>query len=70
MAVAALLIWLEDRGPVFYSSAAQWLAGASIHRAEAAHYDGTTNAGHAEWTQVGDQRITAVEVNSAPFAPR
>ena len=39
--VAAVLIWLDDRGPIFYS-AAQRLAGKAIQRLQVAHHVGPT----------------------------
>lgn len=58
--LAALLIWLEDRGPVFYmQQRSGWLGRPfTLFKLRTMHVQ-PTNA-PALWTQLGDQRITRV----------
>ena len=60
MAVAALLIWLEDRGPVFYAQQRSGWLGRPFTVLKLRTMTVQPADAPAEWTQVGDQRITAV----------
>ena len=60
MAVAALLIWLEDRGPVFYAQQRSGWLGRPFTVLKLRTMKVQPADAPAEWTQVGDQRITAV----------
>ena len=60
MAVAALLIWLEDRGPVFYAQQRSGWLGRPFTVLKLRTMSVQPVDAPAEWTQVGDQRITAV----------
>ena len=60
VAFAAFLIWLEDRGPIFYSqSRSGWLGRPFIVRKLRTMSVQPEDA-PAVWTQVSDQRITSV----------
>ena len=60
MAVSALLIWLEDRGPVFYAQQRSGWLGRPFTVLKLRTMTVQPADAPAEWTQVGDQRITAV----------
>jgi lipopolysaccharide/colanic/teichoic acid biosynthesis glycosyltransferase len=60
MAVAALLIWLEDRGPVFYAQQRSGWLGRPFTVLKLRTMTVQPADAPAEWTQVGDQRITVV----------
>ena len=60
MAVAALLIWLEDRGPVFYAQQRSGWLGRPFTVMKLRTMSVQPANAPAEWTKVGDQRITAV----------
>ena len=60
IAVAALLIWLEDRGPIFYSQQRSGWLGRPFTVLKLRTMSVQPADAPAEWTQVGDQRITAI----------
>ena len=60
MVVAALLIWLEDRGPIFYSQHRSGWLGRPFKVLKLRTMSVQPDDAPAEWTKVGDQRITAV----------
>ena len=60
MAVAALLIWFEDRGPVFYAQQRSGWLGRPFTVMKLRTMSVQPPDAPAEWTQVGDQRITAI----------
>ena len=60
IAVAALLIWLEDRGPIFYSQQRSGWLGRPFTLIKLRTMTVQPTDAPAEWTQVGDQRITAI----------
>ena len=60
MAVAALLIWLEDRGPVFYAQQRSGWLGRPFTVLKLRTMTVQPADAPAEWTHVGDQRITSV----------
>ena len=60
IALAALLIWLEDRGPIFYSQQRSGWLGRPFTVLKLRTMTVQPVDAPAEWTQVGDQRITAV----------
>ena len=60
MALAALLIWLGDRGPVFYAQQRSGWLGRPFTVLKLRTMTVQPDNAPAEWTQVGDQRITAV----------
>lgn len=60
MAVAALLIWLEDRGPVFYAQQRSGWLGRPFTVMKLRTMSVQPVDAPAEWTKVGDQRITGV----------
>ena len=60
MAVAALLIWLEDRGPVFYAQQRSGWLGRPFTVMKLRTMSVQPPDAPAEWTQVDDQRITAI----------
>ena len=60
IAVAALLIWLEDRGPVFYAQQRSCWLGRPFTVLKLRTMTVQPADAPAEWTQVGDQRITVV----------
>ena len=60
MAMAALLIWLEDRGPVFYAQQRSGWLGRPFTVLKLRTMMVQPSDAPAEWTQVGDQRITTV----------
>ena len=60
MALAALLIWLGDRGPVFYAQQRSGWLGRPFTVLKLRTMTVQPVNAPAEWTQVGDQRITAV----------
>ena len=60
LGLAALLIWLEDRGPIFYSQQRSGWLGRPFTVLKLRTMRQYPNAGHALWTQPGDPRITAV----------
>ena len=50
------MIWLEDRGPIFFSQKRSgWLG--RPQRSEASHHDSTASRCSGGMDQVGDQRI-------------
>ena len=60
VAVAAFLIWLEDRGPIFYSQQRSGWLGRPFTLLKLRTMTVQPEDAPAEWTKVGDQRITAV----------
>ena len=58
--VAALLIWLEDKGPVFYSQQRSGWLGRPFTVLKLRTMREQIGADPILWTQPGDQRITAV----------
>ncbi len=60
MVIAALLIWLEDRGPIFYSQQRSGWLGHSFTVFKLRTMSVQPIDAPAEWTQIGDQRITAI----------
>ena len=57
---AALLIWLEDQGPVFYSQQRSGWMGRPFTLLKLRTMREQPKAGYVLWTQPGDQRITVV----------
>ena len=57
---AALLIWLEDQGPVFYSQQRSGWLGRPFAVLKLRTMREQSKAGQTLWTQPGDERITAV----------
>ena len=57
---AALLIWLEDKGPVFYSQQRSGWLGRPFKVLKLRTMREQSKGGEALWTQPDDQRITAV----------
>ena len=57
---AALLIWLEDNGPLFYSQQRSGWMGRPFTVLKLRTMREYSNSDYALWTQPGDQRITAV----------
>ena len=60
VALAALLIWLEDQGPVFYSQQRSGWLGRPFTVLKLRTMREQPKAGQTLWTQPGDQRITSV----------
>ena len=60
IALAALLIWLEDRGPIFYSQQRSGWLGTPFNVLKLRTMSVQPDDAPAEWTQIGDQRITGV----------
>ena len=60
IAVAASLIWLEDRGPIFYSQKRSGWLGRPFTVVKLRTMTVQPVDAPAEWTQVGDHRVTAV----------
>ena len=60
MVVAALLIWLEDRGPIFFSQQRSGWLGRPFTVLKLRTMSVQPADAPAEWTQVGDQRITFI----------
>ena len=60
IAMAALLIWLEDRGPVFYSQRRSGWLGREFTVFKLRTMSVQPLDSPPEWTQPGDQRITKV----------
>ena len=60
IAVAALLIWIEDRGPIVYSQQRSGWLGRPFTVLKLRTMTVQPINAPAEWTQIGDQRITAV----------
>ena len=60
MAVAALLIWLEDRGPIFYTQQRSGWLGRPFTVLKLRTMTVQPADAPPEWTQVGDHRITPV----------
>jgi len=60
IALAALLIWLEDRGPIVYSQKRSGWLGRPFTVLKLRTMTVQPADAPAEWTQVGDQRITSV----------
>ena len=60
IAVAALLIWIEDREPIVYSQQRGGWLGRPFTVLKLRTMKVQPANAPAEWTQVGDQRITAV----------
>ena len=60
IAVAALLIWLDDRGPIFYSQQRTGWLGRPFNVYKLRTMSVQPVDAPAEWTKVGDQRITAI----------
>lgn len=60
IAAASLLIWLEDRGPVFYLQQRSGWLGRPFTVLKLRTMSVQPADAPAEWTQPGDQRITAI----------
>ena len=60
IAVAAVLIWIEDSGPIFYSQQRTGWLGRPFTVLKLRTMKVQPADAPAEWTQVGDQRITAI----------
>ena len=60
IAGAALLIWMEDRGPIFYSQQRSGWLGRPFTVLKLRTMSVQPADAPVEWTQVGDQRITAI----------
>ena len=60
VALAALFIWLEDQGPVFYSQQRSGWLGRPFTVLKLRTMREVGNPEEALWTQPGDQRITSV----------
>jgi exopolysaccharide biosynthesis polyprenyl glycosylphosphotransferase len=60
MALAALLIWLEDRGPVLYSQERSGLFGEPYRVFKLRSMGTDAEAGGLRWASLGDRRITRV----------
>ena len=60
IALAASLIWLEDRGPIFYSQQRSGWLGRPFTVLKLRTMSVQPCDAPAEWTQVGDQRITTI----------
>ena len=60
--VAALLIWIEDRGPVFYAQQRSDGLEGHLLFINCAPWTVQPADAPARWTQPGDQRITLVGV--------
>jgi lipopolysaccharide/colanic/teichoic acid biosynthesis glycosyltransferase len=60
VALAGLLIWLEDRGPVFFTQARSGLMGRSFRVYKLRTMRVADPEAHASWTARGDERITRV----------
>ena len=60
MSLAALMIWLEDRGPVFYSQRRSGWLGREFTLFKLRTMSVQPQDSPAEWTKPGDQRITNV----------
>ena len=60
IALAAFLIWLEDRGPIFYTQQRSGWLGRPFTLLKLRTMSVQLSDAPAEWTQVGDQRITAI----------
>lgn len=60
MLLAALLIWLEDRGPVFYVQDRSGLMGETFRLYKLRTMHQADPAAPASWTRLGDSRITRV----------
>ncbi len=60
MALVALLIWLEDRGPVIYTQARSGWMGQTFQLYKLRTMQQSDPAAKANWTLPGDQRITLV----------
>ena len=58
--VAAVLIWLDDRGPIFYSQQRSGWLGRPFNVYKLRTMSVQPANAPAEWTQVGDQRITPI----------
>ena len=60
MAVAASLIWLEDRGPIFYLQQRTGWFGHPFTVFKLRTMSVQSGSAPAQWTQVDDQRITSI----------
>lgn len=60
IALSAMLIWLEDRGPIFFSQQRSGWLGRPFTIWKLRTMKVQPASAPAAWTQVGDQRITAV----------
>ena len=60
IALAALLIWLEDRGPIFYSQQRSGWLGRPFTVYKLRSMTVQPADAPAEWTHIGDQRITSI----------
>ena len=60
IAIAAMLIWLEDHGPIFYSQQRSGWLGRPFTVWKLRTMKVQPDGAPAEWTKVGDQRITSV----------
>ena len=60
IAMAALLIWLEDRGPVFYVQKRSGLMGQPFRIFKLRTMKVQPEDAPASWTALGDQRITRI----------
>ena len=60
IALAAVLIWLEDRGPIFYSQPRSGWLGRPFFVFKLRTMSVQPEDAPAEWTKVGDTRITII----------
>ena len=58
--IAALLIWLEDRGPIFYAQQRTGWLGRPFTVLKLRTMSVQPDDAPAKWTQVGDKRITVI----------
>ena len=60
IAVSAVIIWLEDRGPIFYSQQRSGWLGRPFTVYKLRTMSVQSGNAPAQWTQVDDQRITGI----------
>ena len=66
--IAAFFIWLEDRGPIFYSQPRSGWLGRPFSVIKLRTMSVQPEDAPATWTQVGDSRITFIGRIFAPCA--